>query len=123
MNQQSNSFLATLQKHRGGGLLAEASDKLNALVAAVAATGKRGKMTIQLSVVPAQVGEQCATFHDDITVKAPKAPAPASMWFMTPDGQLLKENPKQLLMEPVVVQAESGSESLPQEERRIVVNG
>ena len=103
----SNQFLATLQKHRSGGMLADASQKLAELTAAVHATGKRGKLTIQLSVVPASAGESCITLHDVIEAKIPRQPAPASLWFTTSDGELLKENPAQAEMGPVVVGAES----------------
>ena len=107
MNTPSNTFLATLQKHRSGGLLSDASTKLAELTAAVHATGKRGKLTIQLSVVPASAGESCITLHDVVEAKIPRQPAPASIWFTTPAGELLKENPAQVEMQPVVVQAEA----------------
>lgn len=116
----SNVFLTTLQKHRSGGLLAEASAKLAELTAAVHATGKRGRMTIEISVVPASAGDQCITLHDNVTTRLPKKPAPASLWFTTPEGELLKENPNQTLMGPIVVQAESHAEPEPV---RSVVNG
>lgn len=108
MNQPApNSFLGTLQKHRSGGLLAEASAKLAELTAAVHATGKRGKMTILLEVNPAQAGDQCVTLHDDIVVKIPKTKSPASLWYTTAEGDLLKNNPRQMEIAPVVVAAES----------------
>lgn len=109
MNSPSNQFLTTLQKHRSGGLLADASTKLAELVAGVHATGKRGRMTITLSVVPASAGQSCITFHDDIKTQVPRQPMPSSLWFTQPDGSLVKENPAQAEMAPIVAMAEAST--------------
>lgn len=107
MNPPSNTFLATLQKHRSGGLLNEASAKLAEVTAAVHATGKKGSITIQLNVVPADAGVSCITLHDDVKVKIPKTPTPRSLWYTTPEGELLKDNPAQEEIRPIVMAAES----------------
>lgn len=94
----SNSFLNTLQRHRSGGLLADASEKLAAVVAGVHATGKTGSMTVQFVVKPAQRGQSCIVLSDSIKAKVPALEAEASIWYAGESGQLTKTDPRQAEM-------------------------
>lgn len=102
---EPNSFLATLQRHRGGALLAEASNQLAALVAAVHATGKPGSVTIKLDIRPATRGRSAVVLKDKVTPKLPSIEAEESFWFATENGALTKDDPQQskLPFEPVAV--------------------
>jgi hypothetical protein len=91
----SNSFLSTLQRHRGGGLLADASDKLAAVVAGVRATGRPGQLTVKLTVKPAQRGQSAVVLTDVVEAKAPRVEAEASFWFADDDGLLRTTDPRQ----------------------------
>jgi hypothetical protein len=95
MNAPNNNFLATLQRHRGGAILEEASTLLQELVAAVATTGKGGTLTIKLSVKPATRGQSAVVVQDKITCAPPKVEAEASFWFATNEGELRKDDPRQ----------------------------
>jgi hypothetical protein len=88
-------FLGTLQRHRGGALLAHASERLRAVVAGVHGTGKTGSMTITLVVKPAQRGQNAVVFTDSVKAKIPALESEASFWFATPEGALEKNDPRQ----------------------------
>jgi len=96
-------FLATLQRHRGGRLLAQASDKLREVVAGVHETGKPGTLTLTLSIKPAQRGQSAVVVTDKLAGKVPTLEAEASFWFATPGGQLCKEDPRQTTFEMGIV--------------------
>jgi hypothetical protein len=98
-----NSFLATLQRHRGGRLLAQASGKLAEVVAGVHDTGKAGTVTLTLTIKPAQRGQSAVVVTDKLTGKVPTLEAEASFWFATPAGQLCKEDPRQTTFEMGIV--------------------
>ena len=102
---EPNSFLATLQRHRGGALLAEASNHLAALVSAVHATGKPGSVTIRLDVRPATRGHSAVVLKDKIAPTLPAIEAEESFWFATEQGALMKDDPNQknLAFAPVAV--------------------
>lgn len=105
--QTSNQFMSTLQRHRSGGLLADASAKLSELVQAVHATGRKGSITIKISVVPASAGKTLVSFCDEISAKIPRPQIPMSVWFTTPQGELVKNDPDQQEMQPIVAVAEA----------------
>jgi len=109
MKQGSNSFLSTLQKHRGGALLTEASEAMSKVVAAVALTGKGGTLTITLKVKPATRGNSAVVLGDEIKTKEPKMQAMESFWFATPDGELAKDDPRQTQMALSVVEGTAAS--------------
>jgi len=103
----SNSFLHTLQRHRSGGLLDDASARLAEVVAAVRQTGKPGSVTVKLEIKPAQVGADAVVLTDEIKAKVPRMQATASFWFATDDGALVTTDPRQRELEftPVPVPA------------------
>lgn len=92
---KSNEFLSALQRHRAGGLLEDASGKLNEVVAAVALTGKAGSLTIKLNVKPASRGHAAVVVQDTVTSKVPRLEPEASFWFATAEGHLQTEDPRQ----------------------------
>lgn len=91
----SNGFMVTLQRHRGGKLLDEASKALQELVAAVALTGKGGTVTLTLAVKPATRGQAAVVVQDRMKTKIPQMEPEASFWFATADGDLQKDDPRQ----------------------------
>ncbi|TXH46079.1 MAG: hypothetical protein E6Q97_30355 [Desulfurellales bacterium] len=92
---ESNAFLAKLQRHRGGRVLSEASQRLTEVVAGVKATGKSGSLTITITVKPAAKGNMAVMLTDKITAKIPSLEAEQSFWFATDGGELTVENPAQ----------------------------
>jgi len=92
----SNAFDLTLRGLRGGAALAEASDELTKLVAAVRHTGKKGRLTLAIDVEPASAGDSVVLqLRDDLTVKMPRLPKGGSIFFAAEDGTLQRSDPRQ----------------------------
>lgn len=91
----TTSLLATLQRHRGGKVLEEASEKLAEVVAGVMTSGKPGSITITLNVKVASRGQNAVTVTDKIAAKVPTTATPDSFWFANEEGSLLKDDPRQ----------------------------
>lgn len=83
-----------LRDLRFGEALDEASDAFNALVQAVESTGKAGELTITLKLKPSTAGAIEVT--DDIKAKVPKLAKGSSLFFATPEGNLVKNDPRQM---------------------------
>ncbi len=82
-------------RHIGGGVFIDtASDKMNDLVTAVDASGKAGKLTLEVTVKKATRG---GAMHitGKVTPKKPAEDAMEAMLFATPDGNLVADDPRQ----------------------------
>ena len=82
-------------RHIGGGIFIDmASDKMNELVAAVDASGKTGKLTMEIKVKKATRG---GAMHITGTLRLTKpAEEPMeAMLFATPEGNLVTDDPSQ----------------------------
>lgn len=90
-------FTDTLATMRYGTLVDDLTTKLNELTNSVASTGKAGTITLVLQLKPGK-GGQIEVF-DDIKLKLPKEERGSSIMFATPDGNLSREDPRQLSIE------------------------
>lgn len=90
-------FTDTLNALRFGTLTEDLTKALNELTQKVADTGRSGDLTLKLSLKPGK-GGQIEVF-DDIKVKAPKEERGSSIMFATPEGNLMREDPRQLQIE------------------------
>lgn len=88
-------FGAFLHEHRDAGLHNEAGEELATLVAAVLDQQKKGSLTITFTVEPAKGDDRQVVISDDVKVKAPKPPTPASRFFSDPHGNLSRRDPRQ----------------------------
>lgn len=84
------SWLAT---HRRGRLGAEVSEKFAELVAAVEETGKKGTITLTLSVTAQRGVEGAFQVADAVAVKKPALERPSAMYFSDGQGGLT-DSPK-----------------------------
>jgi hypothetical protein len=91
----SKPFSLFLGEHRNGALHDELSDKLQELVAAVATEEKGGTITLKISVKPANAGNGALTVTDEIKVTAPKVTKSGSIFFVSPENNLIREDPRQ----------------------------
>lgn len=98
MSETSNMFLITMQRHRGGKDLADLSQRLSEVTAAVIETGKTGSVTLTLSVKPAKRGQAALMLESKLAAKVPGIEPESSFWFGTKDGILQKEDPRQAQM-------------------------
>lgn len=96
MTEIDNTFTTMLAEVRSGFALTELSEKLSELVSAVRASGKGGKLRLELSVTPASRGETvCVMVEDDITLKLPKPEKANTIFFSTDRNLLQRSDPRQ----------------------------
>lgn len=91
-------FVHTLNAARSGLLADEASDALHACVEAARETGKVATLTITLTLKPNGSTGQ-VHIHDAVKTKLPALDKGATILFMTPEGNLQREDPRQMTME------------------------
>lgn len=94
-------FLDNLTEMRQGGVLIEASEGLDEIIKAVRKTGKKGKLTLTLTVMPADRGRvevERIAITDSIKVDAPKPDKSTSFFFVNENNQLTKNDERQLNM-------------------------
>lgn len=101
MNQKTdteggNTFATTLAQLGKGDSLAELSAKLGDTVAAVRATGKKGKLTYTLAIepVPGTDGAQ-VVLRDKVKMEKPEPERKSSLFFTTDAGGLSRRDPNQ----------------------------
>ena len=94
----SRPFLDFLREHRNGVTHDELSDALQELVAAVTAEGKVGKLTLTISVKPLGKSDGLEVAAD-VKVAAPKPTAGVSIFFPTPENNLVRSDPRQQALE------------------------
>lgn len=91
----SKPFQLFLAEHRNGVLHDELSDKLQELVAAVAEENKGGTLTLKIVVKPTSAGNGALTVTDEIKVAPPKQTKSGSIFFVSPENNLVREDPRQ----------------------------
>lgn len=87
-------FTDTLNAMRFGTLTDGLTKELHELTKACANTQRVGSITLTLSLKPGK-GGQIEVF-DDIKVKLPKPERGSSIMFATPEGNLQREDPRQM---------------------------
>ena len=91
-------FYDFLREHRNGVTHDELADALNDLVAAVNEEGKAGTLAFTVSIKPMGKSDGLEV-SADIKVKPPKKTAGVSIFFSTPDNNLVRQDPRQQSME------------------------
>ena len=86
------NIISTLSEQRKGKMANEASDALARVVKACRDTGKKGSLTIKLSIRPTS-SEMMVS--DEITEKTPKPDAAASVFYDDQEGNLSRTDPNQ----------------------------
>lgn len=77
--------------------------KLAELLNACRATGKKGALTIQIGVAAGQDG--IAELAINIKTSKPESKLPGGNYYLTDEGSLVTEDPKQLKLSPKVLDA------------------
>ena len=91
-------FNDLLREHRSGMTHNELSDALNELVAAVAEEKRAGSLTFTVSIKP--YGKDGALeVAAEVKVKLPKKTPGSSIFYVSPENNLLREDPRQTKME------------------------
>jgi hypothetical protein len=90
-------FTDTLAQLRYGTLGEDLTKALHELTLKCQDTGRSGALTLQLQLKPGK-GGQIEVF-DDIKVKLPKEERGSTIMFSTPEGNLTREDPRQMQIE------------------------
>lgn len=90
-------FAAFLVQHLAGRANEEISGEFHALLAAVNEHGKKGQLTIKVTVEPPKghIDGAPVAISIDSELKAPKASAPPSIYFVDDDGNATRNDPRQ----------------------------
>jgi len=91
-------FGTFLQEQRGGGLTTELGRELAKVVKGVIDHGKKGVLTLEISVAPGKV-DSTLVITDKVTPKVPQADRPAALFFADDDGNLSRRDPRQPQLE------------------------
>lgn len=88
-------FFNTAKELRRGQFLEDCADELHRVIASVEETGKVGKLLIEIAVAPASKVHGAVVVSDKITVKLPQMPLGDTIMFVTPDNNLVANDPRQ----------------------------
>jgi len=90
-----------MREHRRGVAVDRATEYFNEVIRAVDETGKRGSVTIKISVEPVEGGGSEKKVSFVVTYKKPLVDIPDAVFFSNKEGDLLRSDPAQteLLLE------------------------
>jgi hypothetical protein len=95
----SRPFFDFLREHRNGLTHDELSDRLQELVAAVQESSRPGTLTFVLKVSPATNHGNALLISDEIKLSKPKEERNTSIFFVSPENNLVREDPRQQKLE------------------------
>ena len=96
---ENNPFLLLLAELTQGNKVTELTSEMEQLTAAVMATGKKGKLTLELSLSP--MGKGRIEIDADVKTKTPKLTDFSTVFFATAENQLQRTDPNQMELEEV----------------------
>ena len=100
-------FQETILQINNGATVAELSDALEKVVAAVRATGKSGSITLTVKVAPASKGSNDVLLLESaIRSKLPEPDRGMTIFYATEDNRLVRNDPKQIQLPLRVVDIE-----------------
>lgn len=111
MSGNTRPFMDFLREHRGGSTHDDLSEKLQELVAAVTEEGKSGTLTLTISVKPLGKGDGLEV-GADVKIKPPVPKVGVSIFFASPENNLVRQDPRQQAMELREVGPASAARSL-----------
>jgi hypothetical protein len=97
-----NDLLQVILDMRSGRVATDCNEKFNEMIAAVLETGGKGELVIKIKAAPATKGRggcvlSIVTEHE-CKIKKPELEIGDSIFFVTPDGLLTREDPAQAAM-------------------------
>ena len=87
-------FIKMITELRYGTLLDDLTQEMQKVVNACQDTGKKGTLTLTINIAPGKGGEVSIT--DKIVAKAPEHEKEASIMFITSEGNLQRNDPRQI---------------------------
>ena len=96
-SSKPSEFAAFLVQHARGEAHEAVSNEFHELLAAVNEHGKKGTLAVTVTVEPPKGGMDGApvAISIDSVLKAPKATAPPSIYFVDDDGNATRNDPRQ----------------------------
>jgi len=95
-------FLEVIGEMRNGDVLVDCSARLTELVESIEATGGKGKMTLTLDFKPGRLGDNGRVVDVEvehtITLKKPERKPGVSVFFVTQNSKLTRQDPRQTEM-------------------------
>lgn len=98
-DRQVRPFAAFLQEHNNGVGHTQASEALQRLALAVVDTGKKGAVTIKVSVEPMKGAEGTLVTTVVVDEKLPVNPPKAAVFYADGDGNMTRTDPNQPVIE------------------------
>lgn len=97
---QTKPFTEFIKEINGGALVGDLSHAVQDLVGDIENIGSGGEITVKLKFSPKTYGEgqKVMEVTGDYSVKKPKRARRASPFFVTPENNLIKEDPRQANM-------------------------
>lgn len=96
IQERKTLFAETIDELNFGKTKIEIDEKLMELVKAMEDTGRGGKLTVTLKLIPGNKGE--VSIEDDVKVDMPRPKRQASLFFTDENSRLIRNDPKQKLM-------------------------
>jgi hypothetical protein len=97
-----NDFLAVVMDMRSGQVAQDINTKFNELVSAVLETGAKGELTVKVSVKPSRFAMGGAVIEieaeHECKAKVPELKVGRSVFFVTREGRLTRDDPSQAAM-------------------------
>jgi hypothetical protein len=96
-DSKPSEFAAFLVQHARGDAHEQVSTEFHELLAAVNEHGKKGSLVLTVTVEPPKGGMDGSpvAISIDTVLKAPKASAPPSIYFVDDDGNATRNDPRQ----------------------------
>jgi hypothetical protein len=108
---QVRPFAAVLQDLARGQVHTDLSTQLAELTAAVAETGRKGTITLTITVDLAGKGAEALTVAARVDAKPPRRPAPPTVFFADDAGNLTRYDPNQPTLPLRGLQLADGNET------------
>lgn len=93
-------FADVLSEVNRGVVADEAATKLAELVTAVKETGRKGSLKITIEVAPFSGNDEIVKVSGSVDLRAPRAEAPASIFYPDDSGNLSRNDPNALPLFP-----------------------
>jgi hypothetical protein len=103
MAYRQDLFAFTLAQLRSGKTQEELSEELNSLIQACRSTGKKGEITLTISVRPDRGDTGQYFLRPSVKVKAPAFEVGDTLFWGTPEGNLQRNDPSQSEMDLRVI--------------------
>lgn len=94
LNPIQTGLSGILSNIEGGHFESEVEEELRGLLNQISYTGKAGELVLKIKIKP-KSGHQAVEVTGEVKVKAPSPEKLSSLFFITPEGNLSRRDPRQ----------------------------